>query len=65
MVENRMVRVSGKSLGLASELLEHFKGKGYRSTMTSVVDTAVPILYAVTLGKCNMVSDAEGRAAGT
>ena len=59
MVENRMVRVSGKSLGLASELLEHFKGKGYRSTMTSVVDTAVPILYAVTLGKYTMVSDAE------
>ena len=59
MVENRMVRVSGKSLGLASELLEHFKGKGYRSTMTSVVDTAVPILHAVTLGKYTMVSDAE------
>ena len=59
MVENRMVRVSGKSLGLASELLEHFKGKGYRSTMTSVVDTAVPILHAVTLGKHTMVSDAE------
>ena len=59
MVENKMVRVSGKSLGLASELLEHFKGKGYRSTMTSVVDTAVPILHAVTLGKYTMVSDAE------
>ena len=59
MVENRMVRVSGKSLGLASELLEHFKGKGYRSTMTSVVDTAVPILHAVTLGRYTMVSDAE------
>ena len=62
----KMIRLGGKSLGLATALVEDFQKKGYRSTYSSIVDSAVPILYAVTLGKYNLVSDAgvaERRAA--
>ena len=55
----KMIRLGGESLELAARLVLDFKKKGYRSTYSSVVDTAVPILYAVTLGKYNLVSDAE------
>ena len=48
-------RVAGVG-GAASPGLQE---EGYRSTYSSVVDTAVPILHAVTLGKYNLVSDAE------
>ena len=47
----KMIRLTGKSLDLATEIVEYFKKKGYRASWTSVVDTAVPIFYAVTLGK--------------
>ena len=55
----KMIRLGGESLDLAARLVLDFKKKGYRSTYSSVVDTAVPILHAVTLGKYNLVSDAE------
>ena len=55
----KMIRLGGESLELAARLVLDFKKKGYRSTYSSVVDTAVPILHAVTLGKYNLVSDAE------
>ena len=55
----KMIRLGGASLELASRLVQDFKKKGYRSTYSSVVDTAVPILHAVTLGKYNIMSDAE------
>ena len=55
----KMIRLGGESLELATRLVLDFKKKGYRSTYSSVVDTAVPILHAVTLGKYNLVSDAE------
>ena len=55
----KMIRLGGESLELAARLVQDFKKKGYRSTYSSVVDTAVPILHAVTLGKYNLVSDAE------
>ena len=55
----KMIRLSGESLELAARLVLDFKKKGYRSTYSSVVDTAVPILHAVTLGEYNLVSDAE------
>ena len=61
----KMIRLGGASLDLATELVQDFKKKGYRSTYSSIVDTAVPILYAVTLGAYNVVSDddvAERRA---
>ena len=61
----KSIRLSGASLKLAGELIQEFKSKGYRSNWTSVVDTAVPILHAVTIGKYNLVSDdqvAERRA---
>ena len=54
----KMIRLGGESLELAARLVLDFKKKGYRSTYSSVVDTAVPILHAVTLGKYNLVSDA-------
>ena len=54
----KSIRLSGASLKLAGELIQEFKSKGYRSTYSSVVDTAVPILHAVTLGEYNLVSDA-------
>ena len=55
----KMIRLGGESLELAARLVLDFKKKGYRSTYSSVVDTAVPILHAVTLGEYNLVSDAE------
>ena len=55
----KMIRLGGESLELAARLVQDFKKKGYRSTYSSVVDTAVPILHAVTLGDYNLVSDAE------
>ena len=61
----KSIRLSGASLELARELIQEFKSKGYRSNWTSVVDTAVPILHSVTIGKYNLVSDdqiAERRA---
>ena len=54
----KMIRLGGASLELASRLVQDFKKKGYRSTYSSVVDTAVPLLHAVTLGDYNLVSDA-------
>ena len=55
----KMIRLRGKALDLADELVEEFERKGYRSNWTSVVDTAVPLLHGVTLGKYNVVSYAE------
>ena len=55
----KMIRLGGASLELASRLVLDFKKKGYRSTYSSIVDTAVPLLHAVTLGEYNLVSDAE------
>ena len=55
----KMIRLGGESLELAARLVQDFKKKGYRSTYSSVVDTAVPLLHAVTLGDYNLVSDAE------
>ena len=55
----KMIRLGGESLELAARLVLDFKKKGYRSTYSSVVDTAVPILHAVTLGKYTMVSEAD------
>ena len=55
----KMIRLGGASLDRATELVQDFKKKGYRSTYSSIVSTAVPLLHAVTLGKYNMVSDDE------
>ena len=52
----KMIRLTGKSLDLADELVDEFKKKGYRSSWTAVVDSAVPLLHGVTLGGYNVVS---------
>ena len=52
----KMIRLTGKSLDLADELVDEFKKKGYRSSWTAVVDSAVPLLHSVTLGGYNVVS---------
>ena len=53
----KMIRLGGASLDLATELVQDFKKKGYRSTYSSIVDTAVTILHAVTIGNYRLVSD--------
>ena len=60
-MENRrkMIRLTGKSLDLANELIDEFKRKGYRSRWTAVVDSSIPLLHGVTLGGYNVVSYAE------
>ena len=60
-MENRrkMIRLTGKSLDLANELIDEFKRKGYRSSWTAVVDSSIPLLHGVTLGGYNVVSYAE------
>ena len=52
----KMIRLTGKSLDLANELVEEFNKKGYRSSFTAVVNSAVPLLHGVTLGGYNVVS---------
>ena len=52
----KMIRLTGKSLDMASELVEEFKKKGYRSSWTAVVDSSIPLLHGVTLGGYNVVS---------
>ena len=52
----KMIRVTGKSLDMANELVDEFKRKGYRSSWTAVVDSAIPLLHGVTLGGYNVVS---------
>ena len=42
----KAIRLTGKSLDLATELIEDFRLKGLRASWTSVVDTAVPLLHA-------------------
>ena len=55
----KMIRLTGKSLELANELVEEFKSKGYRSSWTAVVDSAVRLLHGVTLGGYNVVAYTE------
>ena len=55
----KMIRLTGKSLELADELVEEFNKKGYQSSFTAVVNSAVPLLHGVTLGGYNVVSYAE------
>ncbi len=52
----KMIRLTGKSLELADELVDEFKRKGYRSSWTAVVDSSIPLLHGVTLGGYNVVS---------
>ena len=52
----KMIRLTGKSLDLANELVEEFNKKGYRSSFTAVVNSSVPLLHSVTLGGYNVVS---------
>ncbi len=52
----KMIRLTGKSLDLANELVDEFKRKGYRSSWTAVVDSSIPLLHGVTLGGYNVVS---------
>ena len=52
----KMIRLTGKSLDMANELVDEFKRKGYRSSWTAVVDSAIPLLHGVTLGGYNVVS---------
>ena len=55
----KMIRLQGQSLELANELADEFKRKGYRSSWTSVVDSAVKLLHGVTLGGYNVVAYTE------
>ena len=57
----KMIRLTGKSLDLADELVDEFKRKGYRSSWTAVVDSSIPLLHGVTLGGYNVVAYAEQR----
>ena len=52
----KMIRLTGKSLDMANELVDEFKRKGYRSSWTAVVDSSIPLLHGVTLGGYNVVS---------
>ena len=42
----KMIRLQGRSLDLANELIEDFKKQGLRASWTSIVDTSVPLLHA-------------------
>ena len=55
----KMIRLTGASLDLAAELVEEFNKKGYRSSFTAVVNSAIPLLHGVTLGGHNVVAYAE------
>ena len=55
----KMIRLTGASLDLAAELVEEFNKKGYRSSFTAVVNSAIPLLHGVTLGGYNVVAYAE------
>ena len=56
----KAVRLKGRSLALATELIEDFRLKGLRATWTSVVDTSIPLLHAQLHGQnYTMVSNAE------
>ena len=59
MGDRKMVRLTGKSLDLADELVDEFKKKGYRASWTSVVDSSITLLHDVTLGGYNVVAYAE------
>ena len=56
----KAVRLKGRSLALATELIEDFRLKGLRATWTSIVDTSIPLLHAQLHGQnYTMVSNAE------
>ena len=55
----KMIRLTGESLELSNELVEEFKKKGYRSSWTAVVDSAVRLLHGVTLRGYNVVAYAD------
>ena len=47
----KMIRLQGKSLDLANELLEDFRQQGLRASWTSVVDAAIPLMHATMISK--------------
>ena len=56
----KMIRLKGKSLDLADELVQDFKKQGLRATWTSVVNSAIPLMHATMISKrFTMVSNAE------
>ena len=56
----KMIRLQGRSLDLANELIEDFKKQGLRASWTSIVDTSVPLLHAQMHSKSyTLVSNAE------
>ena len=55
----KMIRLTGESLELSNELVEEFKKKGYRSSWSAVVDSAVRLLHGVTLRGYNVVAYAD------
>ena len=56
----KMIRLTGKSLDLATELIEDFRQQGLRASWTSVVDAAIPLMYATMIDKnFTLVSNAE------
>ena len=60
----KMIRLKGKSLDLADELVQDFKKQGLRATWTSVVNSAIPLMHATMISKrFTMVSNAELRHA--
>ena len=55
----KMIRLTGKSLELSNDLVVEFQRKGYRSSWTAVVDSAVKLLHGVTLGGDHVAAHSE------
>ena len=47
----KSIRLSGKTLNLANELIEDFATRGLRASYTSVVNAAIPVLHQGMISK--------------
>ena len=47
----KMIRLQGKSLDLANELIADFATRGLRASWTSVINAAIPLMHHAMIGK--------------